>query len=122
MIFVYVLDNIDNTNRYYVGMTDNFERRINCHYKGICKTSSKLGDPSKLRCFHIWTTDDYVSGSKLERFCHQQQKKFGDEWLLELITEMPIYTNNHKEIIKKYMPTTPKEYKMCLLGKNKQFA
>lgn len=104
--YIYVLDHLDNQECYYVGLTQDIDKRILKHQKGQVISTKKYGDPKKLRCFHIWTSQDYVSASKLERYCHEQQKKQGKKWILKFLTENPIYENNLKNQIDILMPIT----------------
>jgi predicted GIY-YIG superfamily endonuclease len=103
---IYVLKNKD---RYYVGISENAEIRYQSHLKGKCRSSSKLGDPNNLVLIHKWKSPNYLLASKLERFCHNLQKKKGEDIILTIIQEMPTYTLEMKQAIHNILPTTDQE-------------
>jgi predicted GIY-YIG superfamily endonuclease len=102
--FVYVLK---NKNRYYVGLTsDVIGRYQNSHLMGSCKSSAKLGDVKNLELLYFWESPNYILASKLERFCHKAQHQFGEDIVLSIIADMPIYTSEKQNLFDRYFRTT----------------
>jgi predicted GIY-YIG superfamily endonuclease len=105
--YIYVLSNDD---RYYVGITYDLSVRIDVqHKKGKNISTSKLGNTKNLKLVHHWKSPNYMLASKLERFCHQAQKKYGESIVLDIIKEMPEYTLEIKHLINEKFPTTKYE-------------
>ena len=57
MYFVYILQSNKN-NKYYVGSTNDVERRLTEHNKGSGGKFTKLNGPWKLICFKIFDNAD----------------------------------------------------------------
>jgi predicted GIY-YIG superfamily endonuclease len=103
---IYVLKNKD---RYYVGISENALERYEKHLNGKCISSKKLGDPRNLKLIHKWIAPNYLLASKLERFCHNLQTAQGEDIVIQLINEMPVYTLEVKKLIHDLLPTTRQE-------------
>jgi len=97
---------------FYVGMSNNIPRRFGEHQAGECKTSSSIGNPLDLELVYIWTSPCFRLSSKLERFIHKGQRDYGNDYVLQIIDSMPIYTQEFQEVLDSYMPTTLYETQM----------
>lgn len=83
-VTVYILRN--SGLEFYIGITNNLERRLRQHQQGKSKESKKLGPPSRLRIFHIWQAF-YVEDAKvIEIILHRMQATFGNEYIKIICT------------------------------------
>lgn len=84
---------------YRVGVSNNILNRFNQHQAGKCKTSSSVDDPENLDLVWVWTSPHYRLSSKLKRFIHQGQHEHGNDYVIQVINDMPVYTTESQNII-----------------------
>ena len=74
MIFLYIIRSLD-TNRHYVGITNNVGRRLREHRKKQSKGSISLG---KFKLVHTEEFCDYKAAREREKFL---KSGMGREWI-----------------------------------------
>lgn len=69
--FIYLLESI-NFPKYYLGSTDNPNRRIAEHNSGNCKTTDKF---KPWRCILVIKAGDLTEAKKIEYYLKEQKEK-----------------------------------------------
>ena len=109
MMTVYVIG-IKRGGCYYVGITKrDISLRLEEHNCGNVTATRKISNNHTWYLVHSWQAPNYILASKLERFCHMEQRWRGDKAILQLIDKMPSYTHNWQQLINSEVPTTSYE-------------